>query len=169
MFTVDGMLWDLPCDIERKAEMQASEISGMLLDKHYFNDVVGTFLTYSITLVVPFGKETQYARLYEILTEPVDGHSFVLPYNRGNITITGRVTNISDVYKRMPDDSVHWKGIRFDVISNAPNKTQSLGEAITRGLAPLPDVGGAEIGVYYIYDGSTWSEADILNGDEMEF
>lgn len=169
MFTVDGMLWDLPCDIERKAEMQASEISGMLLDKHYFNDVVGTFLTYSITLVVPFGKETQYARLYEVLTEPVDGHLFVLPYNRGNITITGRVTNISDVYKPMPDGSVHWKGIRFDVISNAPNKTQSLGEAITRGLAPLPDVGGAEIGVYYIYDGSTWSEADIPNGDEMEF
>lgn len=169
MFTVDGMLWDLPCDIERKTEMQASEISGMLLDKHYFNDVVGTFLSYSITLVVPFGKETQYARLYEVLTEPVDGHSFVLPYNRGNITITGRVTNISDVYKPMPDGSVHWKGIRFDVISNAPNKTQSLGEAITRGLAPLPDVGGAEIGVYYIYDGSTWSEADIPNGDEMEF
>ena len=169
MFTVDGMLWDLPCDIERKAEMQTSEISGMLLDKHYFNDVVGTFLSYSITLVVPFGKETQYARLYEVLTEPVDGHSFVLPYNRGNITITGRVTNISDVYKPMPDGSVHWKGIRFDVISNAPNKTQSLGEAITRGLAPLPDVGGAEIGVYYIYDGSTWSEADIPNGDEMEF
>jgi hypothetical protein len=38
MFVLDGMSWDIPCDIERIAEMKASEISGMLLDKSYFND-----------------------------------------------------------------------------------------------------------------------------------
>ena len=169
MFTVDGMQWDFPCDIERTAAMTASEISGMLLNKQYFNDVIGTFMTYTVTLVVPFGYEDEYTKIYEILTEPVDAHSFVMPYNRGNITITGRVSNISDVYKQMPNGAIHWKGIKFDVISNAPSKTQSLGEAVSRGIAPLPDISGAEIGVPYVYDGTAWVEANYENADEIAY
>lgn len=169
MFTVDGMLWDFPCDIDRTSEMTASEISGMLLNKQYFNDVIGTYLRYTVTLVVPFGKENQYSRLYEILTDPVDAHTFVMPYNRGNITITGRVENINDLYIKMPDGNVHWKGITFDVASNAPTKTHTLGEAIQRGLAPMPEVGGAQTGVLYEFDGSSWQEVDLENADEKAY
>ena len=103
MFSVDGIQWTLPCDIERTAEMEASEISGMLLNKQYFNDVIGTYLRYTVRIVVPFGGEAEYSQLYEILTDPVDAHSFVLPYNRDNISITGRVERISDIYKRLPN------------------------------------------------------------------
>ena len=34
-FSVDGMEWNFPVDIERVAEVTASEISGMLLNKTY--------------------------------------------------------------------------------------------------------------------------------------
>lgn len=165
MFTVDGMQWDFPCDIDRTAEMTASEISGMLLNKQYFNDVIGTFLRYSITLVVPFGSRDAYTQLYEILTQPVDAHSFTLPYNGGQITITGRVTQISDVYKRLPGGAVHWRGIKFEVVANAPTKTHTLGEAIQRGLAPMPEIGGAITGVLYRFNGSDWEQVDYQNGD----
>lgn len=169
MFTVDGMQWDMPCDIERTAEMTPSEISGMLLNKQYFNDVIGTYLRYSVTIVVPKGREDQYTRLYEILTDPVDAHSFVLPYNRGNITITGRVENVSDIYKRLIGGGQIWRGVRFEVISNTPTKTHSLGEVVTRGLAPMPDIGGAQIGILYQFDGTGWVEADIENVDNKAY
>ena len=169
MFTVDGMQWDMPCDIERTAEMTPSEISGMLLNKQYFNDVIGTYLRYSVTIVVPKGREDQYTRLYEILTDPVDAHSFVMPYNRGNITITGRVENVSDIYKRLMGGGRIWRGVRFEVISNTPTKTHSLGEVVTRGLAPMPDIGGAQIGILYQFDGTSWVEADIENVDNKAY
>ena len=169
MFTVDGMLWDLPCDIERVSEVTASDISGMLLNKNYFNDVIGTFLKYSVTLVVPFGSEAQYARLYEIITAAVDAHTFILPYNEGNITITGRVQSISDVYRRLPGGKVHWKGIKFSVISNSPNKTHTLGQAIARGISPIPDVGGAETGALYEFDGTQWTEAEFADADDIAY
>jgi hypothetical protein len=169
MFTVDGMQWDMPCDIERTAEMTPSEISGMLLNKQYFNDVIGTYLRYSVTVVVPKGREDQYTRLYEILTDPVDAHSFVMPYNRGNITITGRVENVSDIYKRLMGGGRIWRGVRFEVISNTPTKTHSLGEVVTRGLAPMPDIGGAQIGILYQFDGTGWVEADIENVDNKAY
>lgn len=156
MFTVDGMQWTLPCDIKRVAEVTASEISGMLLNKNYFNDVIGTFLQYTISIVVPFGKMSQYSKLYEILTNAVDAHSFVLPYNSGTITITGRVQNISDIYRRLRDGTTHWTGISFTVVANSPYKTHSLGEAITRGTSPLPNITGAKEGDTYTFNGSTW-------------
>lgn len=169
MFTVDGIEWTFPCDIDRVSEMQASEISGMLLNKNYFNDVIGTFLRYTITLVVPFGSQDTYTRLYEVLTNPVDAHSFVLPYNAGTITVTGRVSNISDVYRRLPDGTAHWRGIKFDVISNAPNKTHSLSEVIARGQSPLPEIGGATEGDLYEYNGTAWVAADYGDGDNTAY
>lgn len=169
MFTVDGMEWTFPCDISRVSEMTASEISGMLLNKNYFNDVIGTFLKYTITLVVPFGGENEYVRLYELLTDPVDGHAFVLPYNASTINLTGRVQNISDVYKRLADGTIHWKGIKFDVVSNSPNKTHTLGEAISRGVAPVPDVAEPEAGTAYEYDGSQWVPVSLTNADDTPY
>lgn len=169
MFTVDGMVWDLPCDIDRVSEVESSEISGMLLNKNYFNDVVGTFLRYTITLVVPFGAEAQYARLYEILTQAVDAHTFILPYNEGNITVVGRVQTISDVYRKLAGGRYHWRGIKFNVVSNSPNKTHTLGEAIARGISPIPDVSGVDAGAIYQYDGTQWVEAEFQDADNIPY
>ena len=33
MWSIDGSNWDVPCTIEREAEVTASEVSGMLLNK----------------------------------------------------------------------------------------------------------------------------------------
>ena len=169
MFSVDGTYWGYPCDIERVSEMTASEISGVLLNKNYFNDVIGTFLSYSVTLVVPIGHEAEYSTLYEILTQPVDAHSFVLPYNQGSITITGRVQSISDVYRRMADGSIHWRGIKFTVISNSPSKTHTLGQAIQRGVSPMPDIAGAPLNAVYQYNGENWVPASFQNGDNISY
>ena len=170
MFTVDGMQWTFPCDIERTTEVTESEISGMLLNKNYFNDVIGTFLKYTITLVVPFGNEGKYTQLYEIITEPVDAHTFILPYNEGTITITGRVSNIADAYRRMANGATHWVGIKFDVISNAPTKTHELGDVISRGISPVPDISGAQEGDTYTWNGTGWIEyEDYEDADGKSF
>lgn len=156
MITVDGITWPYPCDIERVAEMTPSEISGMLLDNTYFNDVLGMFMRYTVKLAVPLNAMDAYFQIYEALTSPVDGHAFVLPYNGSTISITGRVGNVSDVYVRMANGGIYWKGIQFEVTSNAPSKQMSLGEVIRRGLTPLPDIASVEIGDTYTYTASGW-------------
>ena len=37
-FSIDGLEWQYPCQITREAKLTASDISGMMLDKSYFND-----------------------------------------------------------------------------------------------------------------------------------
>ena len=55
-FTVDGVEWNIPCTIERTAEITASEISGLLLNRNYFNDVLGTYMRYTISIAIPKSK-----------------------------------------------------------------------------------------------------------------
>ena len=169
MFSVAGVTWMWPCDIERVAEMTPSQISGLMLDGSVFNDVLGTYMRYTVTVAVPLTCRDEYAALYELLTRPVDGHSFLLPYNNGCVAVTGRVARVSDVYVRMPDGGNHWKGVRFTVESNHPTKAVSLGQVVAAGRAPLPEVAMPEEGACYAYHDGAWVETTYENGDGIRY
>ena len=159
MITIDGLQWNVPCKIERTAEIQPSEISGMLLDKSYFNDVIGTFLVYNVSLAVPFGRETEYASIYEKLTEPVSGHTIVGPYGQGTITIVGRIDQVHDTYLRRKGGKNYWMEITFSLIANHPSKEADLEDAISmRGVPPLPPESVVNVGEVYEYSTNGWSE-----------
>ena len=170
MFSIDGTEWNMPCKITREASLTASEISGMMLDKSYFNDVIGMFLKYTVSVVVPLGQENLYSSLYEVLTDPVDGHTFVLPYNQDMVTIAGRIEVVSDEYFRETNNHKVWRRTQFTVIANHPTKTYTLGEAIERGLTPLPSVRDVEDGAVYEYHTDTgWEEIELIDADEVAY
>ena len=168
-FTVDGTTWDVPCKIEREAEMTASEISGMMLDKTYFNDVIGTYMRYTVSLAVPFGQESDYYELYEVLTDPVAYHTIVLPYNQSNLTLNARIEVVSDEYVRTPGDGRYWRGTTFEAIAVAPTKTYTLDEAIDAGMPALPDVSTPSTGDTYTYNGETWEITDYDDADSTRY
>lgn len=142
MFSIDGTVWNVPCQIEREAQMQASEISGMLLDRTYFNDVLGTYMSYDVTLAVPHSKISLYYAIYEKLTDPVEAHIFVLPYNGSTITFSGRVESVGDIWMRMPGDENFWKNISFTVTAINPSRSYSQSQAISQGRPIVPTVDG---------------------------
>jgi len=143
MFSIDGTPWDVPCQIQRESQMQASDISGMLLDRTYFNDVIGTYMSYQVAIAVPFTKAALYNTIYNMLSDPVEAHIFVLPYNASTITITGRVENVSDSWVRMPGDANHWRQISFTVTAIHPSRYYSLNQAISRGRPIVPTIDGS--------------------------
>ena len=171
MFTVDGIEWAYPCAVQRAAEVKYSSISGLMLDGSIFNDVLGTYMQYTLRLAIPLTDRDAGNTIYEKLTEPVDGHVFVFPYNASTITVTGAIKGqISDVYVRMPNGGTYWNGLKFTVAANAPSKTMSLSEVITRGRAPLPDIAEPSVGDTYTWDGDQWTVAQTYqDADDMYF
>lgn len=153
MITIDGVVWSVPCKIVRTAEIRPSQISGLMLDKSWFNDVIGTYMSYTVTLAVPVTLRDLYAQIYEILTDPVDGHAFVLPYNGITVSVTGRVQSVKDELVRFPGDVNHWKGVTFTVTGNHPSKHYSLGQMLIRGRKALPETAMP-------HEGDTWSYTD---------
>ena len=167
MIIIDGIEWSYPCDITRVSEIKPSDISGMLLDGSWFNDVVGTYLQYTIKLVVPLDARDEYSTIYEAITAPVDAHTLVLPYNQGTVSITGRVESINDVYVRLANGGIYWRGISFTVISSAPTKQQTLEGTLLRGRTPLPELVSVSIGDAYYYTSNGWLQ--LPDGDELEY
>lgn len=168
MFTIDGIRWNYPCTIERAAEVTSSEVSGMMLNKTYFNDVLGTWMKYTVAIAIPIGHEADYAEVYEMLTDPVSYHTFILPYNYSEegLTINGRVQVVSDVYVRLPNGKQTWRKTKFEIVANHPSKEAELGNI---GFSPLPDTAGIEIGTVYEYTAQGWEERDYGDGDNTEY
>ena len=167
-FTIDGVKWNFPCTIEREAQVTASEISGMMLDKSYFHDVLGTWMQYTITIAIPKGHEDEYTTIYEALSDPVGYHTFILPYNYQDegITLVGRVSVVDDVYVRLPNNRQTWRKTKFTVIGNHPTKEASLGNV---GYSPFPDTGGVNIGDIYEFTADGWQESEYGNGDDTYY
>lgn len=170
MFSIDGVQWAYPCAIERISEVRPSPVSGTMLDGSYFNDVLGTYLQYNVTVAVPIDHRDDLSRLYEYLNDPVDGHAFLLPYNQGTVRVTGRVRSISDVYVRLPGGGQYWKGLRFTLTANHPTKAISLSEAIQRGRATLPEIATPEEGDAYTWMSGHWVKSgEYRNGDRIYY
>jgi hypothetical protein len=169
MFTIDGIEYNVACSIDREAEIKISDISGMLLNGQIFNDVLGTYMTYDIKLTMPLRNKDRYAALIEQLTEPVDGHLFVLPYNNGTIQITGFVEKPADVREKLPSGYTFWKGLQFTIRSNGPSKQMTTGEVIQRGMTPLPDVTSPVVGTVYTWTGTGWSTETYADADDTGY
>lgn len=169
MFTIDGTQWPYPCQIIRTSELKASDISGMLMDKTWFNDVLGQYLSYEIAIAVPIGDEDRYAQLYETITDPVEGHTMVLPYNGAKVEIMGRVESIRDEGIRMPGGYIHWTGIRFTFIASHPTRTYSLNDVITRGRSILPEATNPVEGDIYQYHNGAWGPVTYADADSISY
>ena len=172
IWSIDGLEWTIPCQIERTSEITPSEISGMLLDKSYFNDIVATYLSYDVAIAVPFTMLGEYENLYDIITEPVESHVFVLPYGQADIEIVGRVTSVSDQYVYMDKNKNYWKGFRFTVQSNYPTKEKVLEDVLEHGMSPMPSTIGIEDGAAFIWDAEegVWHvSTDYRDVDEVYY
>lgn len=170
MFTIDDIAWPWPCSIEREAEVRPSEISGMMLDKSWFNDVVGTYMQYTVSVAIPLNQRDALTALYEQLTEPVDGHVFVLPYNQTSITVTGRVEIVSDACVRLSNGGKFWRDLTFTITANHPTKAMGLYEAIMRGRSPVPEIMQPAEGDTYVWYSGRWSKsASYPNADVIAY
>lgn len=157
MFTIDGMTWPYPIDVTRNAEIRSTEVSGEMLDGSYYNDVEGTYFNYTVRVAVPLNQRNMAAQYYEALVDPVDGHTFVLPYNNNTVIVVGRVEDVSDVFVRLPNGEKYWKGLQFTVIANAPTYAYSAAELIARGRSVMPEPASPSEGDTWVWTNGAWA------------
>ena len=165
MFTIDGIAWPYPCQIERMAEIRKSDISGMMMNRQEFNDILGTYMRYTVTIAVPINRMSDYDAIYAALTDPVSGHVIVMPHSQTTLQVNASVESVNDVYVMLDNGKTYWKGIQFTMVGNSPWRSYTLGEAVTLGMMSLPAAMGAEDGDTYVYDESTGTWVATVYGD----
>lgn len=143
MFNVDGSRFDFPCDLERSVKLESSSNSGLMLNKQYFNDVIASYVSYTVKIAIPQGQENDYARLFELLSKPVGEHLWVFPYNQTLISFYGKIDSISDKFYRKVNGRNIWRNISFSVTATRPKeeevKVWLIGQSLENCSTDLTD------------------------------
>ena len=155
---IDGVEFDVKIRLTREAEIKESDISGYMLNRVYNKDVLGTYMKYTVTFDYPLYDQSKYAALYEMLTQPVPTHLFVLPYNQSTVTLTATVEPITDEVLEFENGDIYWRACSFAIVGANPTKQMTLQEAIARGVVVLPPVTNPEVGDKYEWTGTTWQK-----------
>lgn len=169
MIILDGIPWDVTPKIKRISTVKSSDLSGDMMDGSYFNDVLGQYLSFECEIGVPwYYNGGQYAAFYEALTAPVDGHTLIMPYNEGMTQFTVRVEVVEDEFVRRPGDRNYWRNTTVKFISNGPIRCEELGDILTRGRTPLPDLSDGVDGDYWHYESASgWVHGNYPDASDM--
>ena len=169
-WSIDGIEWSYPCSIVRKADIEASDISGMMLNRTYYNDVIATYMSYDVSIAVPAGEENDYAEIYEEVTKPVPYHEFKFPYNylANGITFNGRVENIEDTFVKIAGGHT-WRKISFEAIAVTPSKAIEGNVLENYGLSPYPQVVSPTIGDLFEFTANGWVQRFYSDADSTEY
>lgn len=121
---IDGETYDVPIvGMSRTAEF-LDKYAERTLDGNLNREIIGVYFKYQVA----FGKAgspSEYARLWEKLTEPVEFHDIRLPDEDGFITFSGYFGSPKDEFVRVETDGVtRWmKGLSVSIIPRMPARS----------------------------------------------
>lgn len=96
MIIIDNETFDVGIiDIKRKAKIEKQEL-GTTQDGINHVVAVGTRFDYVVTFATKKMNVSEYNRLYEVLTNPVDYHNVTMPYNDTTISFKASISSADD-------------------------------------------------------------------------
>jgi len=122
MIRIDGNYFGVGIiKVTRKASLN-KENHGTTLDgrKHY--DALGTYYDYDVTFDTKAINITEYDRLYEVLTQPVEYHLVTMPYGQTEITFKATIKASNDSIIQNYTNFRRWNGLKITFEAIEPQK-----------------------------------------------
>ena len=82
-------------------------------------ELIGVYFNYKLQLG-PGIDRTEYARLWDKLTEPVEFHEVTVPDEDGDDTFTAYFSNVADELLRKVAEKNYWKNLTVNFIAKKP-------------------------------------------------
>ena len=82
-------------------------------------ELIGVYFNYKLQLG-PGIDRTEYARLWDKLTEPVEFHEVTVPDEDGDYTFTASFSNVADELLRKVAEKNYWKNLTVNFIAKKP-------------------------------------------------
>ena len=82
-------------------------------------ELIGVYFNYKLQLG-PGIDRTEYARLWDKLTEPVEFHEVTVPDEDGDYTFTAYFSNVADELLRTVAEKNYWKNLTVNFIAKKP-------------------------------------------------
>ena len=119
MLKIDGITYNIPVvSIKRKADF---------LDKYadrsesgdLKRELMGVYFNYQLQLGNTLNT-SEYSRLWDKLTEPVEFHTVTGPDEDGEYTFTAYFSNVGDEVRRIVGEKNYFKSLTVNFIAKSP-------------------------------------------------
>lgn len=120
-FIMDGIEYNVHV-MSLKRQFEVKEASQMLTMQSgdIRRDILGTYYNYTITLREKSGDVEALDALWEAISQPVEYHECVFPYNQTTITQRMYVKSGTQEIRRMYDNGTHWRDLTISFLAKAP-------------------------------------------------
>lgn len=127
VFTLDGVAYNVRIPeggIKRSSQILdgsnagRSQGTGVMI-----RDLIGTYYNYSIEVDTSALEASEYDKLYEAITAPVDSHTLTVPYAQTTLTFQAYITKAEDTLESMAGGVNHWTGLVMSFVAMAPQRT----------------------------------------------
>lgn len=120
LFSIDGTTFNIPVvEIKREApvlDKYATRTEGGDLER----EIIGVYFNYTLTFPNLTLDSTEYAKLWDKITEPVEFHDFVVPGTTGTYSFRGYITTAGDTLRRVHNKKNYWGGLSIKLIAKEP-------------------------------------------------
>lgn len=127
VFSVDGV--EYPgvnvISLERSFSILDGENAGRKMDGGMQRDIIGTYYGYSMELTSDYSDLSEYDKLYEVLSAPVDSHTLVVPYGQETLTFQAYVANGTDNLLHMRPTFNKWNNLTVNFVAMKPQRRPS--------------------------------------------
>lgn len=122
MITIDGQKFNVGIvKVTRKASL-SRESHGTTLDGRIHYDALGTYFDYDVTIDTKAINTKEYDRLYEVITEPVEYHTVIMPYGQETITFKAMIKTSNDSIVANYRNFRRWNGLKITFEALEPQK-----------------------------------------------
>lgn len=123
LFSIDGKQFNIPfVDVKREApflDKYATRTENGDLQR----EIIGVYYNYTLSFPNLILDREEYSELWDILTEPKEFHSFVVPGSSGTYSFTGYVSSVSDQLIRQHNGNNYWGGLSVKLIAKSPARS----------------------------------------------
>ena len=127
VFTVDGVGYPgvNVISLERTFAVMDGENAGRTMDGAMSRDIIGTYYNYNMELTSDYSDLSEYDKLYEVLSAPVDSHTIVVPYGQSTLTFEAYVANGNDNLLHMRPTFNKWNNLTISFVAMKPQRRPS--------------------------------------------
>jgi hypothetical protein len=123
LITIDGTTYDVPI-VDMSISYEAlDKYAERTSDGKLHREMIGVYAKYEVTFGISNGNPSDYADLVDVLTEPTEFHTVILPTETGTETASCYFGPVRHVLYRVAGSNKYYRGLKISVIPREPTRT----------------------------------------------
>jgi hypothetical protein len=124
VFSIDGETFDIGLVSVKRDAPVLDKYANRTEDGDLNREIIGVYFNYTMTFPRLHLNPSEYARLYDKVTEPVEFHTVVVPGTIGSFTFQAYITGVSDELLKIGNDGInHWGNLQIKFIAKTPSRS----------------------------------------------